>query len=430
MRIVSKGSMLPFVHESVGWDEYINFKDYDIVFVNLRSLEKHSQDYDHPYNESEDSPVLFAKSDIRTFLEENGHMVVYLPQSLTVDMGNETTQPKTSGSAPVFAQSSTEQQKETDPYREYNLLDWLPFDVVDKTEEDGSSVEVFDKNWEWYFGNSFSWNKMLNFKSKIGYERKDIAGNSYGEIISPRLVRESEGFSGSLSLLPSKNNITYSDFVRGALHEVFEVEVSVEGHAPPGWLSEYSLPHEDSIESSIQQKKGEIEELEEDLESLTKFKKLLYETNTNLEEVTKDALRELGFMVDGEVPGKRDGILHTTELNFVLEITGTTGGIKKSKSRQLDDWVENVVAENPDKEVSGLLIVNSEMGTPPDERDVSIEPNVKRYMERRGDYKVLTTVDLYRLVRLNLKQDVRTEDIEAIFYQDDTLLSLPDELSG
>jgi hypothetical protein len=67
------------------------------------------------------------------------------------------------------------------------------------------------------------------------------------------------------------------------------------------------------------------------------------------------------------------------------------------------------------------------MGTQPDERDISIEPNVRKYMEQRGDYKVLSTVDLYHLVELNLKEDVDKGNIEEMFYQDDTLLSLPEE---
>ena len=56
MKILSKGSEISFVHESVGWDESINFKDFDVVFVDLQAFEESAGSFDHPYNESEDSP--------------------------------------------------------------------------------------------------------------------------------------------------------------------------------------------------------------------------------------------------------------------------------------------------------------------------------------------------------------------------------------
>ena len=291
------------------------------------------------------------------------------------------------------------------------------------TEESGKSVESISARWKWYFGNSFKWNKIISISGRTFEGIRNIAENSYGKTIATG-IDGNQG--GGIALIPHKENTTYPEFVKNTLQNVFRTESIVEDRAPPAWLSEYSLPKEEDIKDNIQEKKKEIEELEEELESLTKFKKLLYETSTNLEEVTREALRELGFTVDGEVPGKRDGVLHTDETLFALEITGTTGGIKKSKGRQLDDWVENVMLENPDETVSGLLIVNPKMGTPPDDRDVSIEPNVKKYMEQRGDYKVLSTVELYRLVKLNLKEGVDKAEIEEMFYQGNTLLSLPE----
>lgn len=431
MRLLSKGSELSFVHDSVEWDESTNFKDYDIIFVNIQTLEKQAQKYDHPYNKSDNSPKLLDASDVSTFIKEDGYMVIYLPNSPVVNMGDTTTEKKKKNIArsQQFHQCKTPEEKEVEPYDEYKLLDWLPFSVNINTDESGESVVILEEGWDWYFRNYFSWDKLLNIPyNQSSYRSKSIVENSYSKNVAISVTSSYSSSNGYVALIPPTDSITYSEFVKGTLQNVFNIEVGVDGRAPPAWLSEYSLPSENEIEDNLQEKKDEIEELEEELESLTRFKKLLYETNTNLEEVVREALRELGFIVDEEVPGKRDGILHTTETKFVLEITGTTGGIKKNKSRQLDDWVENVIAENPDKDISGLLIVNPEMGTSPDERNIGIEPNVKRYMERRGDYKVFTTVDLYRLVKLSLKEGVDKEDIEAIFYQDDTLVSPSDEL--
>lgn len=430
MRVLSKGSALPFAHESVGWDESINFKDFDVVFVNLRTLEKSAEEYDHPYNESDESPCVFDPYEVTTFVKTGGFMVVYLPDLLTVSMGNTTTKPNRDNATTftTMGRGAKQQDKEVEPYDAYELISWLPFPISIDTDESGESVSVLEDEWKWYFGGRFEWERIISHSTyETKYNSDTIAENSYSESIATKVTHSYNTSDGYVAIIPPDESITYSDFVKDALQYVFGIDINVEGRAPPAWLSDYTIPNEEKIENSIDEKKEEILELEEELESLTKFKKLLYETSTNLEEVTREALRELGFTVDGEVPGKRDGILHTQDTQVVLEITGTTGGIKKSKGRQLDDWVENVMAENPGDEISGLLIVNPEMGTPPDERDISLEPNVKAYMEQRGDYKILTTVDLYRLLKLNLKQGVDKEDVEKMFYQDDTLLSLPEE---
>ena len=111
----------------------------------------------------------------------------------------------------------------------------------------------------------------------------------------------------------------------------------------------------------------------------------------------------------------------------MLEITGTTGGIKLSKCRQLDEWVDNAVAESPQQSVSGLLIVNSEMSTAPGDRNLAVEPNVQKYMDKRGDYKILTTIDLYKLVKLEIEEEIGRKVLKQMLSQKDTLLTLPQQ---
>ncbi|SFF97612.1 hypothetical protein SAMN04488063_0996 [Halopelagius inordinatus] len=425
MRILSKGNELPFVHRSIGWDESTNFKDFDIVFVNLRTLEKESHKYDHPYNDSENSPKIFQSSDVSEFIKEDGHMVIYLPESPITEMGDTTTVRKDFSYSSPSHQARAGSIPDPEPYCEYDLLRWLPCTIKATTDESGKSIDVFLPEWDWYFGTRFAWNKFLKVSRTAGYDKNTIAENSYGKIISIEMNKN----GGSLKLIPPTDSITYSEFVRNTLENVFGVESNVEGRSPPSWVSDYSLPSEEDTKSSIERKESELTQLKEELESITKFKRLLYETHTNLEDVTKEALREIGFTVDGEVPGKRDGILHTSHTKFALEVTGTTGGIKLKKCRQLDEWVENAVVEFPNEDVSGLLIVNPEMNTSPDNREVSVEPNVEGYMKRRGDYKILTTPDLYRIVELCLEGKAEKDVIEEMFYQEDTLLELPPEFS-
>lgn len=423
MKVLSKGADVPFVHQSIGWGDATNFKDYDIVFVNLGGLEETSDQYDHPYNESDWVPKLMDSSDVSEFIRTGGYMIVYLPNSLVVHMGDTTTKKKsTSALRQVPAGSAGSQQSSPDPYNEYEVLDWLPFSIEIDTDESGKSVEVLDESWAWYFGDEFSWDKLLSgTTSSTGYDIEELATNSYAKNISVK-VYSSYGEDGYVALLPSSDEVSYSDFVAYTLKEVFGLDITVEGRSPPSWLSDYRLPGEENIESQIAKRKEEIAELESELDSQTTYKKLLYETDTQLEEVTKRTLREFGFTVEDGIPGKRDGILETNSTDFALEITGTTGGIKLSKCRQLDEWVENLTVESPGGDISGLLIVNPEMSTPPDERQIELEPNVGDYMKRRGDYKILTTLDLYNMVEIDLNVGLSRDDLEPAFDTDDVLL--------
>lgn len=426
MRILSKGADLPFVHKSVGWEEHINFKDYDIVFVNLRTLEESSSEYDHPFNDSDNTPEIFTSSDVAEFIKEEGKMVVYLPESTTVDMGESTTAKRPS-SYSRSQQITPGSPPDPDPYYDYDLLDWLPVSLSVNSSEKGDSVEIFDQRWDWYFGSRFSWNKFFKVTTTRSYQVNSIAENSYGKAISLQLKKE----GGKLFLLPNTTRISYSEFVKESLENIFEIDSKVEGRAPPTWVSNYSLPNESELIANIDEKRREITELESELDQLTKYKRLLYETSTNLEEVTKRALRELGFVVEGEVPGRRDGVLNTSQAKFVLEITGTTGGVKLSKCRQLDEWVEDAIVEFPEEKVLGLLIVNSQMAISPNERNVSIEPNAENYLKERGkgDYKVLLTSDLYQIVEQSLSGGVNKKLIEEMFCQPGPLLRLPPELT-
>lgn len=433
MHILSKGSDIPFVNESIKWGESTNFKDFDVVFVNLMSLEKNADNYDHPYNESDESPKMFDYMDVTEFMKTGGQMVVYLPKNPIVNMGNATTEKEKNkqptATVPMPKGSKLNQKEDTvDPYTEYELLSWLPFSVSFDDSESGVSIEKVQEAWKWYFGERFNWDMMINGPGyDSNYNTHPIAKNSYDSDISIKATNKYSD-DGFVSLIPPKFDISYSDFVNKTLDEVFDVKSNVEGRSPPTWVSDCKLPGEERIEVEIEKKKEEIEELDKELDDITSSKRLLYETNEPLEQIVRDSLRELGFKVEDEVPGKRDGILYTSEINFAIEVTGTTGGIKLSKARQLDDWVENVTVEFPDEEVSGLLIVNSEMNTNPEDRDVRVEPNVENYMEQRGNYKILTTIDLYEMVKLALSEEVDKDSLEQMFYQDETLLTRPDDV--
>lgn len=428
MRVLSKGTQLPFVDESVDWSENANFKDYDVVFVNLRTLEEDSHKYDHPLNGNVASPELFDKESVNTFIETGGNMIVYLPDKQIVKMNSpiDSQNPRT-----VLNKVGMQLPKDvrnSGDISEYDLLHWLPFKTNIDSSESGKSVENVQRHWRWFFGDQFCWDQIISHEC-TQYKFKSIADNSYNKSIATKVYKGSSN-SNCIYLLPAKGSISYSDFVKNTLVNKFRADIDIEGRSPPSWLSDIRLPDENKIINEIEEKENKISELEEELDEIQKYKSLLYERGDKLEEITLQALEKLGFDIDGEIPGQRDGVLQTSDGKFALEITGTSGGIKKSKARQLDDWVDNLLAEAPGESVSGLLIVNPQMGIPPAQRDTSLEPNVEKYLQKRGDYKVLTTLALLSLIKAELDEGVDKTEIEEMLHQENTLISLPEDFSN
>lgn len=48
-------------------------------------------------------------------------------------------------------------------------------------------------------------------------------------------------------------------------------------------------------------------------------------------------------------------------------------------------------------------------------------------MDKRGDYKILTTIDLYKLVKLEIEEEIGRKVLEQMLSQKDTLLTLPQQ---
>jgi len=108
--------------------------------------------------------------------------------------------------------------------------------------------------------------------------------------------------------------------------------------------------------------------------------------------------REVGFQVDGEVDGKRDGGIPLENKTIILEVTGRRRGVKPGKIDKLAKHVAHASQEGYCDNCIGLLVYNPRRKTDPTSRSLNID-NFIDDLEDTG-YKFMTSPQVYLMVSL------------------------------
>jgi len=160
-----------------------------------------------------------------------------------------------------------------------------------------------------------------------------------------------------------------------------------------------------SIQAEIDVKNEALRLQEDELRSLTAWTDLLWLDGVPLQAKVGEALNFLGISASSADPTGHMGDLVSQEsgVQFVFEVTGSTGSIGIEKGRQLVQWT----AESTDPlNAKGVLVANAYRNDPPMSRPPT--PNHKIFvtdLERyaqRFHLALLDVRELYRLVSLKL----------------------------
>jgi hypothetical protein len=464
-RILSIGSKLDFA-DHVGWHENVNYKDYNIMFMNLRDLENRSGQFFHPYFGDFTSVNFPTRKQVRSFVLEGGNdLIVVLPSSPEIELqGENQSKPQSQQSSQIENVNSNDSTDRGLEFFSCNVLRWLPVNVtVEAMSGESVSLPIETETpdyWDWYFDRNFGWNLTIqnigqwskmrersmytnpNTVVRSGsrnsekhgplYRLQTIARNASNECIAarielfPRRVDKSrlEEYNlqpGAIYLIPLKPQMAFSDFARQVLLNNYDLLDEGVEHQPD-WVRNYSLPEETRIRERISKLESELNELNDQIEEPAKYKPLLYEIGNPLEDLVHETLSEVGLEVGGEIPGKRDGVIKLSDQWISLEIFGSVNGVKARKYRQLTDWVENVQVDHPDKDVEGLLVANTFAEDDPEERPPDLlQGDPKRLMEQRG-FHAISTIDIYRMICGYRNGDLMTRDIEEMFSDMDELI--------
>jgi len=438
-RIFVKGPDCSVADTHVDWDDSGNIKDHTHAFIDLIDLQLHAHEFAHPYFGWEESVNFPDRRDIVQFIGAGNNVVIRLPEELS----------------PYF---SGEDHDGNDEKYQANLLSWLPFGIDASDDENGDLIELVNEEWDWYFAEQFNWSIVLKdigqlhtftwdpyldprpkkggskalrspTKGEYGphFDFWPIAVDNVDRAIATevRLIDESEDrvSPGAVYLIPEKESQDLDDFIRQSLTHLFEFDFD----SVPGWVDNYELPNQKKVEQDINDIENQIDSLESTIRKAREFRTMLFDTGNSLEDTVREALRYMDISVDSEKPGHRDGGIQIDGETYILEITGTDGGVSHGKISQLDRHLSDAESEGYGTNRTGLLIVNHDRKNDPENRTLNTE-NFVDELEERG-YKLLTTIQLYSILSAYERGELTTEEVVEMITTEDSIIQFDDDLA-
>lgn len=276
-----------------------------------------------------------------------------------------------------------------------------------------------------------------------------LAHNKYGSPVAGAVVhREEEGQpDGLVLLLPQLRN--KAGFLRKLLADVLpdvapHLFPHVEGlrwvHRP-----EYELPSVVGLKAEIDRVHEEAEKqvaaLEQHIEKerlqMGFMYALLRATGDELVEAVKTALEVVGFQrvvkMDPEVEKdmtvgrRREDLQIRDESHLVLvEVTGMSGLPREAKALQVWKYIAPRMRELDRIDVRGLAIVNHQKHLPAlDRNNESLFSKDVLTNAQEHKFGLMTSWDLWRLVRSFRKNSWNHDQIRDLFYRDGRILPVP-----
>ncbi len=174
----------------------------------------------------------------------------------------------------------------------------------------------------------------------------------------------------------------------------------------PEWVDEYSFPAEGEIDARIEDMRKELVEYD-------MFDRLLYYTDTPLEEAVAFTLKWLGFRnVEHHLENKdyADVTFEHGDTKALVEIQGTTKQGDKDKVLQLDGWVKIEIdkEERDPSQIQGFLAVNHSREDNPSARGDPLTGHAKKYI-KHYNFRFFTTYFLFTAVK-RVKDGKLTEE--------------------
>ena len=145
---------------------------------------------------------------------------------------------------------------------------------------------------------------------------------------------------------------------------------------------------------------------------IQKYKALVTESGSQLEDIVSDVLRELGFKLKETVTGRSDVIADYNSRGVVVEIKGLTGSAAEKHAAQLEKWVSEFIQDTK-KVPKALLIVNAFSQTPISKRKTKkvFPDQMLRYCRAREQCLISTTQLLCLFIDIQNNPETKEEKI-------------------
>ena len=309
---------------------------------------------------------------------------------------------------------------------------WCPISIFTVAEK-GKKIVVTDEAYEEYFKNFRGWqyyfvSESLNIDEleskyesrwKVKVELSPIATNKINKPIAIELIPlfhkwargwdEEEGgweyipkkIGARLVLLPVDNAYDTRPLIEVLLQRIKVFEKT----PPPAWLGAIKIPGEASLENEIATKKQNLEAMKSDvkqsedsLTELRKYKELLYETGSILQERVKSTLDKLGAKIEPS-PVSDEFIIEIGGKKALIEVKGVDNkSVSKPHLSQLNqDMTQYRMMNN--QSIKGILVGNSWRLHPLKQRDMPDKPIFTDYVVKvapNQDIGLISTPQLFK----------------------------------
>lgn len=293
----------------------------------------------------------------------------------------------------------------------YDNYWWNPF-TLEFEREKGDIIKNVNNEFQRYFNNVKSWNFTMDFDREANLVERFTKGFPDKKLIyklAQTRYRASIGIQlllptgARFCFLPPPTEISTKTAIDIILEDFFGIKISE--MVEPDWVREIKVPDENKIKGRIKKsldririEKKEIEKSKQELQSITKFRKLLYTEDEELEQIVWTTFRELGVkVIEPKEKNKEDGWIETKFGKAVLEIKKAAKSASRKHTRQLDNWVGNCIANG--EKCKGILIINHYGDKPLKERKEPFPSDVRDHAKdarSSNPFCLLTTVELFR----------------------------------
>lgn len=396
--------------DCIEWDvdPLPNIIDYDIIIANTRSITDELLKKISSKNQIETFRKLLTR-----FLISNGQLIILSDFRRNVKRPNK--------------------------YPDYlNNYSWCPIDIGTQIES-GTTIEIIENKFPNYFSKFNKWEYYLFMpKSCLSNEFTRLIGNThdtkykfpeyifiknrYGKMLSGSLACEvyykktehplygssidyfdttPDRMLGEIVLLPLLPDINDKSAVSILLEDLLgKPQVPL----PLDWVKKVDMPlikeidrRVENLLEKIRNIDTKIKRITEKKEQIESYKKLLYSDGSDLEDIFKKCLIELGGKVEPAKYSNEEYCFIYKGLECPVEAKGVSKSISLSHLRQLIDYMLKYEEESGNK-CKGLLLGNSWKNTPIEERNTKEKPNFPdNVIERAKDMNIalIDSIDFF-----------------------------------
>lgn len=194
-----------------------------------------------------------------------------------------------------------------------------------------------------------------------------------------------------------------------------------ESFALPLWSENIKLPNEEDEEIKLKKEIDKLHKLEakinqhqELIKNIKKKKILFTASGSPLEEIVKETLQEIGFVLMHAEIGRSDIIASYNGIDIVAEVKGISKSAAEKHAAQLEKWVAQFIEER-EHSPKALLIVNGYCDVPLEKRKEDVFPNqMLKYCEAREHSLITTTQLLCLYIEIKSNPDCAEERIAEL----------------